>query len=404
MASYNIVNNGKSYTVNGPSGLSLTQAQELFLQQVKTGALEDLPPGKILTSIGQAVGGFGGSFGMATQTLVKAGSLAQTADAVLGPNGVAARAQSVLAKTGFGSNLKPTAPTAEVEVISTQSVVNGIDAADYASQDVPPNPMEGMTVSNVRGVLAQVSKDTGQAVDSLTNNGLGKYAFNAQQLEAAGYIKPGITAKFLAGADATANLTKVLESPSIWTGKDGVSNVNDILTNSNLQDGAQLKLMSDGLSGLKQLGIPVGSLSAPIQGGLAAVAAKEGALKTFDTLTTNINTSVTGITDNFKNIANTDFSNISNLSDLSKLGTSALSAVQGVTNVIGSVTSAVSFFGGLFGGGSAGVNFSSLKTNAAMLMEQPIFGASGTVNVVQVAAAAKRIIGNDKIPDVTGLA
>jgi hypothetical protein len=65
-----------------------------------------------------------------------------------------------------------------------------------------------------------------------------------------------------------------LNSPAVWTGKDGITSVTNLLTSPLTQEKIQQDLMSQGLSVLTQRGIPVGSLTAELQSGLALNSAK----------------------------------------------------------------------------------------------------------------------------------
>jgi hypothetical protein len=101
---------------------------------------------------------------------------------------------------------------------------------------------------------------------------LGKFGLNAQQLESAGIIKPGTAATLLNQGQNT--LTDVLKSPAVWTGKDGINNLDSLLSSVPKQDEIQQQLMSQGLNSVKQLGIPTDKLSVASLTGLANTAAK----------------------------------------------------------------------------------------------------------------------------------
>jgi hypothetical protein len=102
--------------------------------------------------------------------------------------------------------------------------------------------------------MAAVAASVCQPADVVTDElGVGKYGLSAQQLEDAGYLKCGTTARFL-GQCTMIRLTDVLKSPSVWTGKDGVAIQSDLLKNPPLQDKIQFGLMKSSFDTLVQTG------------------------------------------------------------------------------------------------------------------------------------------------------
>ena len=137
-------------------------------------------------------------------------------------------------------------------------------------------PLGPMSVPEVNGVLAQAQTAVNQPASRLSNNkGLGSFGLDAQQLENAGYIKPG-TAVLVGRQDATdpPTLQQVLKSPAVWTGKDGIKNVTDLLKNPGKQSLIQQDLMAKGVAGLGAVGIPIKNLSSQGIAGMALNAAK----------------------------------------------------------------------------------------------------------------------------------
>jgi hypothetical protein len=128
-------------------------------------------------------------------------------------------------------------------------------------------------VPDVTAAMSSASKLVGQGASAISNDlGLGKFGLDAQQLESAGIIKPGTAATLLNQGQNT--LTDVLKSPAVWTGKDGINNLDSLLSSVPKQDGIQQQLMSQGLNSVKQLGIPTDKLSVASLTGLANNAAK----------------------------------------------------------------------------------------------------------------------------------
>jgi hypothetical protein len=159
------------------------------------------------------------------------------------------------------------------DIISKVPVTNGINPADFAKQASALVPMGNLTSVDVRAGMAQASKLVGQAAGVVSNTaGVGKFGFNGAQLESAGILKPGVASQYLqSGAN---KLTDVLKSPTVFTGKDGIKSLTDLLGSLSKQNNIQQGLMSKGLEGLKQVGIPVNSLNPTALVGTALNAAK----------------------------------------------------------------------------------------------------------------------------------
>jgi hypothetical protein len=171
--------------------------------------------------------------------------------------------------------------------VRTLPVVNGINVANYAKQATGLMPISGTlnrlntAVTSVQGLatrditatLAQAQKLVGQAPTAISNAlGVGKFGLDCKQLEIAGLVKPGTAAKYL--ASGTNSLTSVLTSPAVWTGKNGVTSVNKLLSSVPSQNQIQQTLMRTGLQNVAQLGIPINKLNPQQLAGTALNAAK----------------------------------------------------------------------------------------------------------------------------------
>jgi hypothetical protein len=178
---------------------------------------------------------------------------------------------------------------------------------------------------------------------------LGKFGLNAQQLESAGIIKPGTAATLLNQGQNT--LTNVLKSPAVWTGKDGINNLDSLLSSVPKQDEIQQQLMSQGLNSVKQLGIPTDKLSVASLTGLANTAAKS--------------------------VPNT------------------MAWAQGLplpADVKAELDTASR-------DGAFAADFATFKVDDDMKAEITPLPAENTVDRQTVDAASKRIVGNDKVPE-----
>ena len=385
---------GEVFTVKGPDGMTQDQAEAIWRQQQDTGALNGLEIGATVSAATQAAGGLTAAFPQLNQALAAASNLLPSGvnlgsiAAGLGPAALAAKNQigSALAGTNpaIASNITGSsaginglvtgsglsAVTGAVTGIAAQagSIANraistltgavrgtptdGINIADLARQAPAVGSIAGLNLNQVTGTLAQASKLVGQTADQISNSlGLGKFGFDATQLERGGYIKPGTAAEYL--TQDQNSLTSVLKSPTVWTGKEGVKGIGDMLGNSKLQDTLQQGLMSSGLKDLKQLGIPVDKLNPAALSGLATNAAKS-------------------------------------VTDAAKWVTGGAGLSTGVKSLMDSVASNSAF----------SIGFTDNKAEESVLKERVVEPAENTINDQTVSAAATRIVGNAKVPDV----
>lgn len=228
---------------------------------------------------------------------------------------------------------------------------DSINVANFAKQAPALGDIAQLGKTAVTSSMAQASKLVGQDSDVMSNTlGAGKFGLDAAQLERAGLVKPGTAATYLAqGQNA---LTDVLKSPSVWTGQGGINSANDFLSSVPTQDRVQQQLMQAGTSALGELGIPVNQLNPQVLAGAALNAAKS----VTDAFAWATGGSLpTGVADNFNQVARN---------------------------------------------GSFAVGFGDTKVSDAMKQETLPEESIDTVSRDTVDAAAGRVIGNDKVPDV----
>jgi hypothetical protein len=324
---------GKKFSIKGPETLTEAQAQEIFNKQANTGALVGLKPGDVLNSAKQALGGVKGALGSALGSLT--GGASGTLTGAIGSiTGAASSAVS-----GIASSLTSGLPGAPINLGDLAKSAQGVAS------------MAGLDPRMVTAGLSAVQKIVDQPASILSNSkGLGSFGLDIKQLESTGFVKPG-TSNILNQAGAT--ISNVLKSPTVWTGKDGISSASKLLANPSLQGLTQQNLMSTGLSALGSLGVPTAALNPQAAIGAALNAAKS-------------------IPD-------------------------AAAWAKGVELPADLKTT----FDQNAVGGAFGVNLSDLKANAPMLGEEKITGSLNTVNRATLDAATQRIIGTDKIPKLT---
>lgn len=184
---------GREFTVQAPDGTSLSQAKAVFEQQLGSGKLAGISIGATLDS--------------ATQSLGK---------------------------------------------LKDIPVLNGVDIAELARQVPAQIPIGSMNLDQVQASLAQTAKDVAQAATAISaEKGVGQYGISPQQLEAAGFIKPGTVSGYLKDP---SQIQAVLGNPSVWTGKKNVGGLDQLLGDVKLQSLTQNEIMVGALDGLKQAG------------------------------------------------------------------------------------------------------------------------------------------------------
>jgi len=338
--------NGETFTVTGPPNMTQEQANEVYQRQSNSGSLVGLPPGVTFTAATQASKGL-----TSAQS-----SLGQQASGIIGAlgGGISSAAGQIgrLAPRALNSvnSIVSSTVSAVRGALTSTTPTRGIDVAKYAKQATALAPIGGMTAAETTGVLAQTKQIVGQSDDKITNNkGVGSYGFDIKQLETAGFVKPGTSALVSAGSTA-ASISSVLKSPSVFTGKDGVKDINGLLSNPGMQDKTQQGLMAQASSGLKSLGVPIDQLGSANAAGLITSAAKS-------------------------------------LPDVAKFakGLPLPPAVKaGIDQAVGL--------------GSYAVKLTDIKIPAVFKAETTPVPAVDTTNRETLNAASNRIIGNEKIP------
>lgn len=313
----------KTFKITGPDTLTQAQAQAIFEKQVKTGGLTGFKSGDVLSAATQVAAGL-----TSAQAQLTSGSSTLGATVAKATNGIT----SALTKT---------------------PVVNGINPGNFVKALPALASIGNLNQTQVTGTLAQASKSLAQPSSIVSNlGGAGNFGLDVGQLEKAGYVKPGIAAKYV--ATGQNSITSVLNSPSVWTGKDGVNQVQNLLNNPAAQSKVQQTLMSTGVEQVKSLGLPTDQLSPQVLSGVALNAAKD----------------------------------VTATLDWAKGQTSSLSPDQ------------VANFNQTAKDASFAVNLVDEKIANESLNIKQVTGAVGTINRTTLNAAVGRVVGNDKIPSL----
>lgn len=353
--------NGQPFEIKGPPTLTEAQARQIFNQQLDAGSLVGFKPGDTLSAATQAADGLKSALSQITQAASGIGSSATGAlqgaltTAANGLSSASALPSSLggtksvasTAINGIGSAVNTSALTGAAEIVTS-----GIGLPNFAKQAPALAAIGNLSVPDVTATLAQANKLVGQTANQVSNTlGVGKFGLNATQLETAGLVKPGVAQTFL--ASGTNSLTSVLKSPTVWTGKDGIKSLSNLLDSMSTQDAVQQKLMAVGKVALDQVGIPTNALNATALAGTLTNSAKS-------------------VTDTVK-------------------WAQGLPLPTDVKSALNKVAGASAF----------AVNFVNGKVPEAFKVQTVPIVAADTVNRDTLNAAAKRVTGNAKIPAVT---
>lgn len=164
--------------------------------------------------------------------------------------------------TSYASSTEtPLLPEAESRLEQVQDVeFTPVTTEQFETQNAPDVSVGSLQPEHVKGMLAQANASVSQNYNTISNDiGVGKYGFSADQLEKAGYLKAGTTEFFL--KDGSANLDTVLQSGTVWSGKNGVENLAGVLGDEGLQDIIKTDLYTESFNDLRAEGILTGSES-----------------------------------------------------------------------------------------------------------------------------------------------
>lgn len=318
---------GQSVEITGPAGSTYEQAQAIFSRQSTTGSLVGLRPGDILNSFVQAKGGLTTALAQVT-TGIQPGNLYQIAS---------------------GLTKIPNLP-----------VQNPVNISTFVNTPVLGVSTVGpLSTSQIQGLLSSTAASVDQAATDISNDkGLGRYGLTADQLQQAGFIKPG-TADLISQDPASA--VNILSSPTVWTGRAGVDNLDSLLANPTLQSVVQQSSLTSSFNQLTELGVVSNTTNQLLRstadlGAVVNNAANYG----ISAATAWLNNTVGG-------------------SEIGQLTTSAIQSVFGVN--FSQANRSIS------GGGNP------LQTGV-----QTPRGFSNTVNRSVIDNAFNSIIGNNKIP------
>lgn len=236
---------GATFTMDSPEGTTQAQADKIFYEQVAAGTFVGYNPGDKLTHPREALTNFGltrlqrGTAGVDDQTLL-----------------------AVVSGLPIVAELPP---------LTTTPIQNPINQADYIQ--ITSNPQDGvyslgpvdigqLSPVQVQAVMAQSAAVVDQPSNEVTvEKGVGKFGFSSVQLERAGYIKPGYTQMYSPINKSTQqnnpNLVDFLNTPTPWTGKNGIKYLSDVTGDEATQNQIQQELMQQSYNQLVASGVIV---------------------------------------------------------------------------------------------------------------------------------------------------
>ena len=220
---------------------------------------------------------------------------------------------------------------AAVEQLANNIVTSPIDAAQILKQGPALAGIASLTVPDVTSLLASTVASVDQpAAEVSTGKGVGKYGFSPTKLEQLGILKFGTVARY--GSDE-AVLSQAINSPSIWTGKFGVKNLQSLLDNESLQDQMQQDLMVINYEQLQKSGTITGIEPAAQVGALLQSAILVGPDSVVDWVKQRASSEITTQINNVSKNAQQAVSMITNKIGLSRLGKLAVN-IAGILNTV----------------------------------------------------------------------
>ncbi len=227
---------GQLFEILGPAGATVEQARAIFEQQVRSGGLAGLRAGDVVSAVTQAEAGL----------------------------------RSALSQLGVKI---PSATEQAFASLRNISVTNPISVSDFIKQATPNFSLGPLNSSDLQGLMSQTATQVGQKITDFTAQaGIGKFGLDINKLEQSGYVKPGTAQAFAKSLiPESADKLQSFLSPASFTGKDGISSLQGILTNDNIQNKVQETVLKQSYNLLASTGITKG-LSPTQLGGLLQTA------------------------------------------------------------------------------------------------------------------------------------
>jgi len=384
---------GANFVMQAPTDTTQTQADFIFYSQVASGALVGFEPGQSITGTTSAAVKF---------------ELSRLDRGTAGVDDVVIL--SIINGLPTVTNIPPLID------VALDNPVTQADIAKISQTGFTAPAIGNLTSDQTQAIMAQISNTVDQPATVISNDkGVGQYGLSCQQLEQAGYVKPGTWQQFI--KNGNSDLTAVLSAPGIWTGRQGISSATDFLFSQDAQNNAQATLMTTGYSSLQAAGVITtpASQSLSTVRGVVYTGAASPLTSVTNTLTNSVNSqigslvanaskfgtqltaqwaqglpSVSDLTSNLTSIKG--IGSLPNLSSLPSLG----SLTSGITPNLASVQSAMNSLGKASQfATSAASNLTSALGNVGNLSLSNLTGSLPTVSALtgQLQGQASALLG-----------
>ena len=268
---------GNEFELITPDGYTQAQADQLFYSQVAAGGLVGYTIGQTLTS---------------AQTRLTNFELSRLERDTAGVDRV-----TILSIV-----------TGEI-ALSVPSLLNTplqtpITAADYVGtpSGLGLDPVGPLSPEEVKAIITTTEVYVDQPPDTITDTGIGTYNLTPESLEKTGYLKPG-TANY-------PDFACVIGTPSVWTGKDGVTSVAGILDDPALQTKIQNGVLQLNYESLTASGTIQTQNSAPASTSTGQI---YGALGLTALTSASLVSGTAALSNNFNKLITSSFSGVTSL-------------------------------------------------------------------------------------------
>lgn len=159
----------------------------------------------------------------------------------------------------------PTAVEQTAAGLANLPVPAPVSSAQVIKEDPAVDRIGNLSTRQVTSLKASAAALTGRTVQTVTGiAGIGKYGITPTQLQKLGVIKPGTIERF----GSARAVVDIIDNPSIWTGKYGITEAAELVGNEVLQGALQETAMAVGFRDLTEVGLITGAEPAEIAGGL----------------------------------------------------------------------------------------------------------------------------------------
>lgn len=195
-----------------------------------------------------------------------------------------------LAPTGAGSQ-EPSPDLTKINqaVDNVSNTTNNVNAATASTANVSASEAGSIDKSTAGGIVSQMASNatTGYTGEAVKNTAavlqvgdtkiasVGQFGMSPDQLEQAGYLKPGSAQLINSNIQKGIPLATAMPS-NLWSGKDGANDIGAFVNNAKTQQSAATTLVGKAETALKETGLITGKESPTQTAGLVMSAATSG--------------------------------------------------------------------------------------------------------------------------------